>query len=312
MEDTNQNISGNDLGFGNKATVNNQRMLNRDGSSNIKRIGLPFFRTADTYNKLITMSWIKFILLILISYILINTFFAFIYVGIGIEHFNGINGSTYLEKFLGSFFFSAQTISTVGYGHISPKGTLTSFVAALESLMGLMAFAFATGLLYGRFSRPMAKIIYSKNILVAPYEDKTGLMIRLANYRSNQLIEIEAELLLTINLPDEAGNTSRKFFGLKLERSKINLLTLSWTIVHPLDSTSPLYNLNAEDLKKGDAELMILIKAFDDTFSQTVHSRTSYKYNEVVFNAKFQPVFYPDEGGIMTMDLSKINDYVIV
>jgi inward rectifier potassium channel len=309
MEDNNQNISGNDLGFGNKATVNNQRMLNKDGSSNVNRIGLPFFRTADTYNTLITMSWAKFILLILISYLAINTLFAFIYVSIGIEHFNGIDGTTYLEKFLGSFFFSAQSISTVGYGHISPKGTLTSFVAALESLMGLMAFAFATGLLYGRFSKPMAKIVYSKNMLVSPFKEGNALMVRIANYRSNQLIEIEAEMLLTINLDDENGLNSRKFFRLKLEISKINLLTLSWTIVHPLDAASPLFGLNSEDLKNAEAEFMILIKAFDDTFSQTVHSRTSFKYNEVIFDAKFIPVFSPDENGIMTMDFSLIDNF---
>jgi inward rectifier potassium channel len=146
-------------------------------------------------------------------------------------------------------------------------------------------------------------------MLFAPYGNGKGLMVRLANYRSNQLIEIEAEILLTINMNDENGINSRRFYALELERNKINLLTLSWTIVHPLTETSPLYKLNADDLQKGDAEFMVLIKAFDDTFSQTVHSRTSYKYHEVVFNAKFMPVFYPDENGIITIDLSRINNY---
>ncbi len=305
----NNDISGNDLGFGTKATINHQRTLNQDGSSNVKRVGLPFIRTSDAYNALITMHWAKFSLLILICYITINTIFAAIYYTVGVKYFNGINGTTPFEKFLDTFFFSAQTISTVGYGHISPQGTLTSFIAAFESMLGLLAFALATGLLYGRFSRPMAKLVYSKNMLVSPYGDGKALMLRIVNRRSNQLIEIEAEVLLTINAKEADGSRSRKFFNLPLERKKINLLTLSWTIVHPITETSPLFDFDKAELVEADAEIMVFIKAFDDTFSQTVHSRTSYKYKEVVWSAKFKPTFYPDETGITTLDISKVHDY---
>ncbi|MGB4776229.1 MAG: ion channel, partial [Daejeonella sp.] len=282
-------ISGNDLGFGNKATINNQRMLNRDGSSNIKRKGLPFLRTTDAYNALITMSWAKFMLLILIAYLLINTLFAWFYVAIGIEYLNGAEGNNQLDQFFDAFFFSAQTISTVGYGHISPRGMMTSSLAAFESMLGLLAFALATGLLYGRFSRPSAKIKYSENIIIAPFQEGKALMLRLANYRNNQLIEIEAQLILAIN-KDNQGKITRRFFPLELEIKKINLLTLSWTIVHPIDEKSPLNGLNAEDLDQGDAEILVMIKAFDDTFSQTVHSRTSYQNEELIWDAKFKPI----------------------
>ena len=200
---------------------------------------------------------------------------------------------------------------TVGYGHISPNGILISFVAAFESMLGLLAFALATGLLYGRFSRPQAKIIYSKNMLVSPYGDEKGLMLRIVNYRSNQLVEIEAEVLLSINSDDANGTTLRKFYNLPLERSRISLLTLSWTIVHPITDISPLYNLNANDLAKGDAEFVVFLKAFDDTFSQTVHSRTSYKYNDVVWSAKFKPIFYTDEAGMITIDMSKVDVFEV-
>jgi len=301
-------ISGNDLGFGNNPTVNNQRMLNPDGTSNIRRIGLPFFRTSDLYNYLITMTWSKFCLLILISYLVINSLFAFIYMSAGMENLVGTNGKTNFDHFLDAFFFSAQTISTVGYGHIFPRGVLTSSIAAFESMMGLLAFALATGLLYGRFSRPTAKILFSKNMLIAPYRDGKGLMFRLANYRSNQLIEIEVQVLLSMNT-QEGGNNIRKFVALELERNKINLLTLSWTIVHEIDENSPLYGLNASDLDKCDAEFLIMLKAFDDTFSQTVHSRTSYQNEEMVWDAKFKPVYKPDGNGIFTVDLSLISAY---
>lgn len=301
-------ISGNDLGFGNSATQNNQRMVNPNGTSNIRRTGLPFFRSADVYNSLITMHWGKFSLLILLSYFIINSLFAFLYMWAGMNNLNGSFGVTTSEKFLDAFFFSAQTISTVGYGHISPKGVITSSIAAFESMMGLLSFALATGLLYGRFSRPTAKLTYSKNILVSPYQDKKGLMFRFANYRSNQLIEIEVEVFLSMNI-NANGKQSRTFFPLILERSKISILSLSWTVVHPIDQESPIFGLTADDLQLADVEFIVMVKAFDDTFSQTVHGRTSYQNEEIVWNAKFEPVFQPDETGLMTIDMSKLSDY---
>ncbi len=301
-------ISGNDVGFGTGPTVNNRRMLNKDGSSNVNRKGLPFFRTSDTYNSLITMSWRKFIGIVFTGYLIINAFFATVYLTIGVENLHGIQGVNKVGHFFDAFFFSAQTVSTVGYGHIYPVGILTSSVAAFESMLGLLAFALATGLLYGRFSRPYAKIIYSNKILVSPYQNGTGLMFRMANYRRNQLIELEVQLLLSLNV-EEAGKKVRKFLNLELERSRIQLLTLSWTVVHPVVKESPIYGLNLEDLKKGNAEFLVMIKAFDDTFSQTVHSRTSYHHGEIVWGAKFVPVFAPDEKGILTLDLGLLDVY---
>ncbi len=301
-------ITGNDLGFGNNPTVNNQRIMNRDGSSNVKRSGLPFFRTTDTYNWLIKMSWGRFGVLILVSYVLINTIFAALYVLIGIEYIEGAKGSDNVDQFADAFFFSAQTISTVGYGHLSPLGMATSMLAAFESMLGLLAFALATGLLYGRFSKPSAKIKYSENMIMAPFQNGKGLMFRLANYRNNQLIDIEMQVLLAINKLT-GDKITRQFFQLELERNSINMLTLSWTIVHPVTEKSPLWDLKPVDLDEGDAEFLILLKAFDDTFSQTVHSRTSYQYEEVVWDAKFKPIISPDEKGIMTLDMAGLSDF---
>jgi inward rectifier potassium channel len=297
-----------DLGFGKNPTQNNQRLLNKDGSSNIKRKGLPFFKPHEAYNSLIFMSWTRFWIMILLSYIVINVVFAFIYFGLGMEHLNGSVSLTSLDKFFDAFFFSAQTIATVGYGHLSPNGFLTNIVAAFESFLGLLTFALATGLLYGRFSRPTAKIIYSPNIVVAPYKDKKAYMFRFANLRSNQLIDLSIEVLLSINTT-ENGKPTRRFVPLNLERNSINLLTLSWTIVHPLDEESALLNLKSKDLIDGDAEFIVMLKAFDDAFSQTVHSRTSYKAKEVVFDAKFEQIIKTDDDGIFEIDISKIGSY---
>ncbi|MBB5621746.1 inward rectifier potassium channel [Pedobacter cryoconitis] len=294
-----------DLGFGTQPILGDQRMMNADGSSNIRRIGLPFIRTSDTYNWLISMTWKKFLFILLIAYLLVNILFASLYVLIGIEHLKGADGITPRDHFFDAFFFSAQTISTVGYGHISPDGFLTSCLAAFESMLGLLAFALATGLLYGRFSRPTAKVVYSENMVIAPYKEIKGLMFRLANLRNNQLIEIEVQVVLSYN-ELTADQKKRRFYPLELERSKIGLLTMSWTVVHPIDENSPLYNKTAEELAEAEVEILVLLKAFDDTFSQTVHTRTSYKDENIIHNARFVTIFSRDDNGQLMLDLSKI------
>lgn len=199
-------------------------------------------------------------------------------------------------------------MSTVGYGHISPRGMVANTVAALESMLGLLAFALATGLLYGRFSRPTAKIIYSDKILVAPYRDSKGLMFRLANLRKNILIGLSIEVIFSYNEMVD-GKPVRRFFPLELERKQVSVLTLSWTIVHPLDDDSPLRDMTADELKKSEASFSILLKAFDDTFSQTVHSRAAYYSSDIIWDAKFRPTFERDENGIIVLDLSRLHHY---
>ncbi|MGZ3872260.1 MAG: ion channel [Mucilaginibacter sp.] len=298
-----------DLGFGPQPVMKSQPLINKDGSPNIKRTGLPFFNTVNNYHTLITMGWTKFWMLVLSCYLTINIIFAFIYMSFGPNSLDGSSGNTPFGHFMDAFFFSAQTISTVGYGHISPKGMGTNSVAALESMMGLLAFALATGLLYGRFSRPSARIVYSKNILVAPYlENGRGIMFRLANLRRNMLIDLEIEIIFSYN-ETVGGKTVRRFYPLDVERRKVSVLTLNWTVVHPLDENSPLIDMTKEDLVNSEAGFAILLRAFDDTFSQTIHSRTAYQASEIVWGAKFKPVFDRDETGRIVLDLSRISEH---
>jgi len=301
-----------DLGFGSQPVIRNQPLLNRDGSINVKRRGISIFNTADYYHNLIKMSWGKFWLIIITGYLIVNIIFAFIYVSVGKDSLYGADGTSTLDLFLNAFFFSAQTMSTVGYGHISPKGILANTIAAMESMLGLLAFALATGLLYGRFSRPSAKIAYSRNILVAPYlGNGRGLMFRLANLRKNILIDLSVEVIFSYN-EDVDGKPVRRFFPLELERKKVSMLTLSWTIVHPLDDNSPLKEMTLDQLQKTEAAFSILLKAFDDTFSQTVHSRAAYYSEDLVWDARFTPSFDRDEEGRIVLDLSRIHQYETV
>lgn len=275
-----------ELGFGSKNYANSVRFI-KNGAINVHRTGLGGLNNLDIYHWLISATKTRLTLAICIWYILINLLFGAVYYLIGPEYFGGLDADTDLQKFINLFFFSAQTITTLGYGHIYPIGNTASTAASIESLMGLLSFAIATGIIFGRFSRPRADILYSRNILISPYQGVTGLMFRITNKKQYELIESEANVTMTMKNP---STNRREFFNLNLEISRINFLALSWTIVHPISEESPIYGLNIKELEERDAEIIILIKAINDTVSQTVYSRHSYKIHDFVENAKFKPL----------------------
>ncbi|MEO8445901.1 MAG: ion channel [bacterium] len=293
-----------DLGISSKV-IDTKRIINRDGSFNVLRKGLKFFQSFSTYHWLISMSWTRFCLLILGSYLLVNIFYASLYYLGGEENFEGIKASTNFERFLNEFFFSTQTFTTVGYGRVNPVGVYANVISSIESLMGLLSLAVATGLLYGRFVRPYAKILYSDTAVIAPFKDHTAFQFRIANMRStHQMVDVEIEVLLSFVDVDK-----RRFVNLDLEYKKINFFNATWTVNHVINEESPLFGLNESDLKGSEAEFLILLKGFDDTFAQIIHSRSSYRYDEIVWKAKFISVYTISEEGMITIELDKISDY---
>ena len=295
-----------DPGFTEKYRGGLNRIINPNGEFNVRRRGTTW-RDVHPYLFMINASWPVFAGLIFGGFVIANALFALIYVKIGIQHLQGADLSTPLSRFLSAFFFSAQTFTTVGYGRISPDGVLTSLVASLQALLGLMALAIGTGLLFGRFSRPAARLAFSKQMVVAPYQGGTSLQFRLANRRSNNLMEIEARLIMSTVEPTDSGPV-RKYTTLKLERHLVQFLPLSWTIVHPIEESSPLWEKGLEYLTQHQVEFLITIKAFDDTFFQTVHARHSYRFEEVVWGARFVAAFEPDAQGEMVLDLGKLSE----
>jgi inward rectifier potassium channel len=294
-----------DLGFGTKLPVSRTRLLNHDGTFNVERRGVPRHYALNFYQVLIGLNWPLFMLMVLVGYVIANTLFSCIYILIGVQHLIGHDGTSAVGNFWDAFFFSAQTLTTVGYGRIAPQGIAANMVSSLESLTGLMGFALATGLLYSRFARPQARVMFSEHVLISPYRDGTGLMFRFANARSNQLIE--TEVLMNISIIGADG--VRRFQDLNLERKKIHFFPLSWTIVHPIEPDSPLYGMTAEDFKNGDGEFFVQIKAFDDTFAQTIYIRNSYRFDEVVYGAKFAFIFGRSESGSTTIDLGRLDEH---
>jgi len=296
-------------GFGSNASDYGGRFVNKDGRPNIDKKGVNFFESISWFHTMLQIPGWKFILIIISFYAFINFIFAGAYCLIGVEHLNGIIANNFAEKFGEAYFFSTQTFTTVGYGRISPMGFLTSAVAALEALLGLLTFALATGLFYGRFSKPKAYLRFSDNAIIAPFKDGIALMIRMATYKNNLLLDAEAKLSVGLVL-EENGKQINKFFQLELEYSKVNSMALSWTIVHPITEESPFYGFTEEDFKNTSGEILLYVKAFDDMFSNTVVARTSYTMNEVVLGAKFLPMFYRNnDHGKTEIDISKINSY---
>jgi inward rectifier potassium channel len=296
-----------ELGFGSNAKGKSARFVNKDGTFNVKRKGLTLVQNLHIYHALIEMSWTKFAMVTLSFYTLINLIFAFLYVLVGVEHLVGIIGESFVEKFWEAFFFSAQTLTTVGYGRISPAGFTASMIAAMESMIGLMGFALITGILYGRFSRPTAKIIFSENAIVAPYKGINALEFRIVNQRKNQLIEVEVQVLLSMNKLID-GQRKGVFLDLPLEAKKVNFFPLPWTIVHPIDENSPIYKFSSQDLIDADAEIIIMVKAYDDSFSQNIYKRYSYTANEILWGAKFNVIYKNGDDGFVNLMLNKFQE----
>ncbi len=299
-----------ETGFGNRVIEPNQRMMNKDGKSNVRRTGLLFYSISNVYHLLITMKWWKFLIIIFSSYLFLNFVFTLLYHLGDLNHLNGMMYTTPLGRFMEVFYFSAQSLTTVGYGRLNPSGYFFSTLASIEAFVGLLSFAIATGLLYGRFSRPVANILFSKIGVVAPYQGITAFMIRLANMNKSELINLESTLLLAY-IQDIEGKVTRKFVPLKLELTRINLLTMTWTIVHPIDEESPMLYWTKEDFQKNQVEFIVLIQAYEETFAQNVHARSSYKFEEIVFGAKFDTITKPGENGSVIVELNRINDHII-
>jgi len=294
-------------GFGSNASSYGGRFLNHDGTPNIEKKGIGFFARVSWFHSMLSISGWRFFLIILFFYIFVNLLFTLVYYFIGVEHLIGLKTTSESEKLTEAFFFSTQTYTTVGYGRISPSGFLMNAVSSFHALIGLLSFAVATGLMYGRFSLPKAFIKFAENAVIAPYKEGSALMIRLTPYKNTTLTDAETKLTLVI-MTEENGKITNQFFTLSLELPSINALTLSWTVVHPITQESPLYNFTKEDFSSSKGEIIVFVKAFDDKFSNTVIARTSYTFQEIIYGSKYLPMFYRDnEKDTTILDLDKLS-----
>jgi len=296
-----------DLGLSGRIAQSRQkRILRPDGSFDVVRLNHGFWQSINVYQHMVTVSWPRFFLYVFIFYVIANAIFASLYIAAGP---GAIQGGEPGSPWHNAVFFSVQTIATIGYGQMTPQGTIANSLVAIEALSGLMGFALITGILFARFSRPSAHIVRSNIALIAPYRDITAFMFRIANGRQSQLLDIKATVTYSWMDLSESARPIRRFRQLPLERDSVVLLPTQWVIVHPIDAKSPFFARNQKEILAADPEIFVALSAMDETFSQTVHARFSYAHTDIVHGAKFTDLFGATPDGIVTIDLAKISGY---
>jgi inward rectifier potassium channel len=295
-----------DLGLGGKLSERSHaRLLNRDGSFNVRRNNLGPFHPYNVYHTLVSLPVPSVVLLMVAGYFATNLLFATLYWLAGPDAIAGAAASP-LARFEDCVFFSVQTLATIGYGKLVPNTRAANVLVAIEALVGLLGFAILSALLFARFARPTAKIRFSSHAVVAPYQDGWALMFRLVNLRNHDLTDVHAVVSFA-RWVDENGTRRRRFDQLALERDVIIFMPLHWVVVHPITGTSPLRGLTAESLAGADPEVVCLITADDETFAQTVHAKSSYDKTDIVWGARFRDMYLP-EADRVTIDLGRLDD----
>jgi inward rectifier potassium channel len=295
-----------DLGLGGKLSERSRaRLLNRDGTFNVRRNNLSAFHPYNAYNTLLSLPIPRLLGLMAAGYVAANLLFASLYWLAGPGAITG-EASTPLGRFEDCVFFSVQTLATIGYGKLVPATRAANVLVGIEALVGLLGFAILSGLLFARFTRPTARIAFSRNAIIAPYGGGWALMFRLVNLRNHNLTDVHAVVSMARWI-DENGTRRRRFDQLALERDAIIFMPLHWVVVHPVNDASPLRGLTPESLAGADPEVVCLISAADETFAQTVHAKTSYDKADIVWGARFGDMYVSDAERV-AIDLTRLHD----
>ncbi len=293
-----------DPGLGSNYDEKIDRIMNEDGSYNIRRLG-GLTGVRDIYKFMIDLNWIQFVLMAFAAYLIINLIFALLYLMIGIEQLSGLDPNH--SDFLNAFFFSVQTLTTIGYGHIAPSGLEANLVAVVESFVGLMIIALITGLLYGRFSKPSSKIAFSQNVIITDHNGGKAVMFKMVNQRNSTLLKASVKVLMTMDSENSTNGIIKEYHRLPLQIDHIDFFPLTWTIVHDINSKSPLYNMSMDEIRKRNCELITLVEAFDETHHQNVFERRSYAGDQWLENVRFVRNFRPNSRGQMELYIREID-----
>ncbi len=280
--------------------------LPRTGPPGVVKIGLETRSFDDIYHYLMEASWARLFVIIGAVYLTTNALFALLYVLAGDSITGAEKGS-----FSDAFFFSVQTLSTVGYGVMSPKGFVGSTLVTFEAFVGLLGMAMASGLMFSKFARPTARVLFSAKVIVTTRNGKPCLVMRMANGRGNEIVE--ATLRVSVLKPEVTaeGEKMRRFHDLILARSQTPLFTLTWMVIHEINETSPLFGETEASLREMNVRIIVTLTGIDSTFAQTVHARTSYFAEDIVWGGRFVDVTSQLPDGRLQVDYTKLNEVVI-
>jgi inward rectifier potassium channel len=282
------------------------RLVSRKGQQftlNVIRLGLPRLHFADLYHWLLTLSWPGFFTLISLLYVLTNSLFALAYLAGGDCIANARPSS-----FQDAFYFSVQTMATIGYGAMYPRTDYANIIVAIQALFGLWGVAMVTGLAFARFSRPTARVIFSRVAVIAPFNGIQTLMYRTANQRFNQILEAQQRATLIRDEVTSDGEYMRRFYDLQLVRSQSPIFALTWTVMHIIDEKSPLYNITTKELLDKQAEIVITLTGIDETVSQTIHARHSFVASEILWDMRFVDIISRTPQGKRVVDYTRFHE----
>lgn len=289
----------------NSGPSHSPRMVNRDRRLSIIRKGSSKLNGSDLYHLLLTIPWSAFLTGAGVLYILANAIFAILYLLGGDCIANAKPGS-----FGDAFFFSVQTLATIGYGAMYPRTPYANIIVALEAWVGLLSIALITGLAFARCSRPTAKVLFSNVAVITPFNGVPTFMFRTANQRRNLIVEAAIRVSLTRQEITQEGYSIRRLYDLDLVRRETPIFALTWTVMHPITESSPLYGLTKEDLQAQETEIIITLTGLDETVSQTIHARYSYTSPEILWNLHFVDLFSENSSGKRVIDYRKFHDVV--
>lgn len=306
-----QDDPNSDLGFGRVLSEQRDlRLLNRDGSFNVQKRGRGLHAFL-AYSNLVTTTWTRFLVFVAISYIALNTIFALAFLACGPGGVASTVDTGVRSPFLRAFFFSIHTSATIGYGDTVPVGIPANLLVGLESIVSLLGLAIVTGLVFARFSRPQADILFSRSAVISQIGAYRAFEFRIINARNNQIIDLNARVTLARFETSPDRPSLRRYYSLRLERDGVSFFPLSWTVVHIIDENSPLFGTSQREMLESAAEFLVLLTGVDETFSQSVQARSSYRAEEVIWDAKFADIFmYDVDGRTAGVDLNRFHDTV--
>ncbi len=282
-----------------------RRLVNPDGNFNVVRKGVSRFDWDDLYHALLTLSWLKLFAVVGAGYVITNILFALMYLAAG----NGIENMRE-GNFFDAFFFSIQTMATIGYGAMYPKTLAANILVAIEALLGLLGVSVGSGLVFARFSLPKARVMFSRVAVIAPHNGIRTLMFRVANERQSWILEAEVNVNLVTSEITEEGQAMRRFYKLPLFRNQSSLFALTWTVMHPIHESSPLYDVTLEEMQEKEMEIIITITGIDQTVSENIHAHYSYIPTEILWNHKFADILSKTRDGRRSVDYSYFHDAV--
>ncbi|MEB3211734.1 MAG: ion channel [Leptolyngbyaceae bacterium] len=282
--------------------LRHSRIVRPDGRFNVTRVGLFNPPWRDIYHTMLTMPWPMFFLTVSVFYLTANVLFACAYL-IGDDNIANATAHSFAD----AFFFSVQTMASIGYGAMYPQTVYANLVVTIEALAGLMMLAAATGLMFARFSKPTARVLFSQMAVITLYDGTPTLMFRTANQRRNRILEANVQLTLVHNTLTQEGHFMRRFTDLPLVRSHSPIFALSWTVMHVIDEHSPLANQDMDSLDDQDAELIVTLTGIDETLSQTIHSRHSYTPDEIAWDHHFVDLFTQMPNGNLAIDYAQFH-----